>query len=264
MDAGAFVQENKPWLVGCTIGLIVWWISASVIDSVYYHPVQGTPRGALKEAYKQDALDMAYEEGEQLTAELGRLKQELSFVVAPTYSQWTGPADQHLYLKGRDLKRAVMDAASYRDINVEVKNLVWEPATGIDQIRGVLYGLDMINEIQARLFASHDKTKAHDEDAMGLSEIDSVKLESVRNNRNRSRSRSRRGGIDLADYVTQQTVSVQFQSDEPTAAAFLESCRVANRTLVLDRLQVLEAPRPGEPITVQATLSGISFVEKAE
>ena len=54
---------------------------------------------------------MAYEEGEQLTAELGRLKQELSFVVAPTYSQWTGPADQHLYLKGRDLKRAVMDAA---------------------------------------------------------------------------------------------------------------------------------------------------------
>ena len=223
MDAGAFVQENKRWLVGCAIGAIVWMIASSVIDSMYSYRVGGTPRGAPTEAYTQDTLDTVITEGEQLTEELERLKTELAFVV---------------------------------------KDITWEPETGVDKIRGILFGLDIIDEIQARLFAAHDQSKQHDEDAMGLYEIELIKLEPARDQRRRGRGR--RGEIDLADWVTQQTVTLHFKSDEPTLATFLESCRKPNRTLILDKLQVTKPALPGEPCMVKATLSAISFLKKKD
>lgn len=259
MDLGAFVQENKRWLVGCAIGGVVWMIASSVIDSMYDYRVSGGPRGVPSEAFDQAALDAAQAESEQLETELQRLRRELAFVVAPQYSQWSGPADQHLFVQGRNLKRAVADAASDRNVLVDEKDLVWVPEDGLDQIKAVLFGMDMMDAIQKRLFAAHDQTKQHDEDAMGLYEIDTIKIEPARNNR--GRRNSRRGGIDLADWITQQTITLQFQSDEPTLAAFLESCRADNRTLVLDRWDVLQPSLPGEPCTVKATLSGISFLK---
>jgi hypothetical protein len=255
MDVGAFVQENKRWLVGCAIGAVVWMIASSVIDSIYDYRVS-TPKGALSEAYGQAELDAAQSENEQLDAELQRLKRELAFVVAPKYSQWAGPVDQHVFLRGRDLKRAVVDAASDRDVVVEESRVAWEPDADHN---AVLFGLDMMDEIQQRLFAAHDHQKQLDEDAMGLVEIDSIKLESTRSTR--SRVRSNRGGIDIADWVAQQSVTLQFQADEPTLATFLESCRADNRTLVLDRLDITKPTRPGDPSIVKATLSGISFLK---
>ena len=258
MDVGSFVQENKRWLIGCAIGGVVWMIASSVIESMYSHRISATPKGALSEAYKQPELDAAQAESQQLAEELASLKRDLAFVVAPQYSEWSGDADQHLFLQGRNLKRAVVDAASDRDVLVEEKSLVWEPKEGLDQIKALLFGLDMMDEIQKRLFAAHDQTKQQDEDALGLYEIDSIKLES---SRGPSRRPSRRTGVDLDDWLTQQTISLQFQSDEPTLTAFLESCRQQNRTLVLDRLDITKPPRPGEPSTVKATLSGISFLK---
>ena len=181
MDAGAFVQENKRWLVGCAIGGLVWWIATMVVDSVFSTAGGRSARGALTNAYSADTRDELIEEGEALAAELANLKTELAFVVAPEYSQWTGDADGHLFLQGRKLKRAVSEQASDRDVTVDEKDLVWDSATGIDQIRAILFGLDIINEIQTRLFAAHDATKASDEDALGLYEIESIKLEPLRN-----------------------------------------------------------------------------------
>src|SRR5690606_25741105 len=180
MDIGTFAQENKRWLIGCAIGGVVWMIASSVINSMYAHTVAGTPRGAPRAAYDKSALDTAREEGDQLDAELARLKSELAFVVAPQYSEWSGRADNHLFLQGRNLKKAVIDAASERDVLVEEKDLIWTPEEGVDQIKAVLFGLDMMDEIQQRLFAAHDQTKRLDEDAMGLYEINRIKLEQVR------------------------------------------------------------------------------------
>lgn len=263
MDAGAFVQENKKWLIGCAIGGLVWMIATSVIETMYSSRMTGTPRGALTEAYSQNTLDTVITEGEQLTEELARLKTELAFVVAPQFSQWSGGADRHLFLQSGELRRTVSEAASIRDVTVDEKNLVWESSRGVDQIRRILFGLDMINEIQSRLFAAHDESKAHDEDAMGLYEIESVKLETSRNQARGGRG-SRRGEIDLADWIAKQTVAVQFQADEPTIAGFLESCRKPNRTLILDKLQVTKPARPGEPSMVRVTLSGITFLTKKD
>ncbi|MFT4840041.1 MAG: hypothetical protein ACI8UD_003842 [Planctomycetota bacterium] len=261
MDAGAFVQENKKWLVGCAIGGLVWMIASGIIDSVYSSSIAKT-RGALSEAYTQETLDAVTEEGEQLTAELARLKTELAFVVAPEYSKWSGDADQHLLSQGRKLRREVSESASDRDVTVDEKNLTWDSGQGVDQIRRILFGLDMIDEIQTRIFRAHDQSKAHDEDAMGLYEIDSIKLEATRSRR--SGRGSRRGEIDLADWVAQQSVSLTFQADEPTIAGFLESCRQPNRTLILDKLQVTKPARPGEPSMVKATLSGITFLKRKD
>ena len=125
-----------------------------------------------------------------------------------------------------------------------------------------MFGLDVVDEIQRRLFDAHDKTKAHDEEAPGLEVIESIKLDSIRNNARR-RSR-RRGAVDIGDLLHEQRVTIQFQADEPTIAAFTESLRQPNRTLVVDKWQVTKPPRPGEPGTVKATLSGVAFVEGEE
>lgn len=262
MDASAFIQENKRWLIGCAVGSLVWMIASSVIESIYTVTPAGT-KGNLTEAYDRNARDTAEQENETLKQELKRLRTELAFVVDDKYTKWTGPADTHLFVSGRDLRQRILNSASDRDCIVEEKGLIWEPVTGIDLIRKALFGLDVCDEIQKRLFAAHDATIAHDEDAMGLAVIDSIKLESQRFGARRG-GRGRRGEINIDDLLTEQRVTLQFQADEPTIAKFLELCRKPNRTLVIDRWTVTKPPRPGEPSMVKANLSGIAFIEKKE
>ena len=51
MDVGAFVQENKRWLLGCAIGGLVFFIARGVISSIYDPDVaRGKPRRLNEEA----------------------------------------------------------------------------------------------------------------------------------------------------------------------------------------------------------------------
>ncbi|MFN3240535.1 MAG: hypothetical protein ACE37K_03380 [Planctomycetota bacterium] len=265
MDIGEFAQENKPWLVGCAIGAVVWLIGSAVIDSVTGPGATPRQQDRLRDAYNREALSIAQDENEKLGAERERLTKELAFEVAPKFRQWTGTADTHLFQTGRDLRLQIVNAASDRDVLVEESDISWEVPSGIDQIRDTLFGLDLIDAAQQRLFAAHDRVVKENEDAQGLSAIAFVKLESNRGRRTIGRGRGRRrGGVDISELIKQQRVNLQFQCDEATLAYFLESCRKPGRTLVLDRLTVTEAARPGEPITVKATLSGIAFVKQEE
>lgn len=265
MDIGEFAQENKPWLIGCAIGAVVWLVGGAIVDSVTAPGPLPRRQDTLREAYKSRELGAAQEQNEQLAAERDRLMKELAFEVAPAYRTWTGPADQHLFQRGNALRLAIVNAASDRDVLVEGDDVSWDVPNGVDQIRATLFGLDLIDELQQRLFAAHDSVVAADEDARGLSAIQSVKLESQRRRRPIGRSRGRRRGApDVSARLKQQTVNVQLQCDEPTLAYFLESCRAPGRTLVLDRLTVTEPARPGEGATVKATLSGVSFVAEEE
>lgn len=265
MDVGEFAQENKQWLVGCAIGAVVWLVGGAIVDSVTAPEVVSTRQDKLREAYKSGQLSAAQDQSDALSAERVRLTEQLSFVIAPNFSSWSGPADQHLFVTGRALRMAIVDAASDRDVVVDEGDIVWDVPSGIDQIRSTLFGLDVIDEIQKRLFAAHDRVLRADENARGLTAITSVKLESNRRRRSIGRSRSRRrGGVDVSELIKQQRVSLQLQCDEPTLAHFLESCRAPGRTLVLDSLAVSEPGRPGDAATVKATLSGISFVNEEE
>ena len=265
MDVGEFAQENKQWLVGCAIGAVVWLVGGAIVDSVTAPEMMSRRQDKLREAYKSGQLRVAQEQSEALSAERRRLTEQLSFAIAPNFSSWSGPADQHLFVTGRALRMAIVDAASDRDVVVDEADIAWDVPSGIDQIRSTLFGLDVIDEIQKRLFTAHDRVLTADESARGLTAITSIKLETNRRRRNISRSRSRRrGGVDVSELIKQQRVSLQVQCDERTLAYFLESCRAAGRTLVLDSLAVSEPGRPGDAATVKATLSGISFASEEE
>jgi hypothetical protein len=266
MDFGAFVQENKRWLIGCAIGALLWLIASSVVKSVYDPlSVAVSPRqlGApTTEVYDQSALTAARAEAAELAAERDRLQRELAFVVADKYRAWSGAADTYLYVVGRDLVQRIQQRAADRDVQTDESSSKWDLPSSVDEIRRVLIGIDMIDEIQQRLFAAHDKVKAADPEQLGLTQIQSVQLEpQARRGMQRG---TRRGEVDLDDLLEQQRVTFQFHADEATLALFLESCRQPNRTLVVDGWQVQQPSRPGGPCVVKATLSGIVFKQKEE
>ena len=264
MDLGAFVQENKRWLVGAAIGALVWLIASSVINTVYDPGAVATSAKQLgaptTAVYDDAALAAAQQEQQRLAEERRRLEAELAFVPADKYRRWAGSADQHLFLVGSDLKQAIAQAAADRDVVVSESDITWDVPAGVDEIRRVLFGLDVIDAIQSRLFAAHDRVRAQDPDAVGLVAVLALKLESRRGRR--AGIRRPRGGsadVDLDDLIEQQTVAVKFQADEATIATFLESCRQSDRTVVVDRWQVRKPARPGEPCEVQGTLAAIAF-----
>lgn len=265
MDAGAFVQENKRWLLGCGVGAMAWLVASMVFDSVHAAvlPTErslGAPSGPV---YTQAALDAARAEGEELGKARASLQQAMAFAPGAKY-QLDGkgrPGDQ-LFQASRDLKQAILNTANQRDVQVADGGLVWEIPTGVDEIRATLFGLELIDELQQRLFAAHDAVRATNEDAMGLRAILGVKLEARRAQRNVARN-PRAGEVDLRDHFAQEQVAFQFQCDEATALGFLEACRRPGRTLVLDSWQMLKPARPGEPCAVKGTALGIAFKSKA-
>jgi hypothetical protein len=267
MDAGAFVQENKRWLLGVGIGGIVWLIASAVLDSVYSASTPsasklGAPAGGTG-LFDRDALAAARTEGELLTSERQRLQQELGFTQSSKYQlAATGQSsDVYLFQVGRDLRQNTLAAASARDVQMAAESMVWDLPSGIDDIRATLFGLELIDEFQQRLFQAHDATRARAEEAVGLRAVSSLKLES---RRNQQRVRTVKAGeVDPRDYLSEERVSFQFQADEATAALVLESCRKPGRTLVIETWQVLKPSRPGEVCTIKGTLLGIAWKEKS-
>ncbi|MFK7739325.1 MAG: hypothetical protein AB8H80_03305 [Planctomycetota bacterium] len=266
MDAGAFVQENKQWLIGCAIGGLIWWIASGVIGSMYNPADTKMPRPGPKEGYGVAALDAADEEGEQLRAERQRLEGALQFEVADAFGKWSGPADQHLFLTGRNLKRAIADGCALRDATVDDGDVAWDVASGVDEIRRRLFGLDMVAAVRARLFAAHDAVLERDEDAAGLVAIDSIKVDSQRGRRRPARRRGRRragDSVDVSDRLSEERVQIQVQADAETLFRFLESCRESGRTLLVESWRQTQPTRPGEPCTLKASLLGVTVAAAA-
>lgn len=261
MDVGAFVQENKRWLLGCAIGGVVYLIASAVLDSVY----EASPPSAKKlgapttDVFDQTALAAAKEEEEKLRVERERLQKELAFVPSAKF-QLTSQGDPSLYFHqvGRGLKQAIATAADQRDVQFAESSVTWEQPNGVDEYRGALFALELLDELQKRLFAAHDASRAAAPECIGLRGITSLKLD--RRNQQRSQARSSKPGeVVLGDFLTEEQVSFQFLADEPTLARLLESCRQPDRTLVVETWLVVEGQRAGEPCTVKGTLRGIAF-----
>lgn len=265
MDVAAFVQENKRWLVGTGLGAVAWLIGSAIVGSIY--DAEGSRRehvNLLRQAgntplYDGAALSAAQAESEALAAETQRLQQELAFVRSPKYElAGHGPADQYLFQVGRTLKQGVLQSANERDVQIVDKDVAWDIPAGVDEIRGVLFGLELLDEFAQRLFAAHDAVRAAEPDALAVRAIQALKVEPRRSQRASGRA-LRPGEVDLRDLVEQERIQVQFQADEATCARMLEACRLPGRTLVVESWQLQQPTRLGEPCTVKATLQGISF-----
>jgi hypothetical protein len=269
MDVGEFVQENKRWLLGCALGGIVFLIGKTVIETIYDpgslvgQASRIATSASATELYDTAALTAAREEGEQLAQERQRLQQELSFAPAPRYQlagQTIGPEDYYLQV-GRELKQQIFRQAQMLDVQVADKDLSWPAGGTVDEVRGLLFGLELVDETSKRLFAAHEAARQLDAGVTGLRAIQQLRIEDRRQVRSAPRT-LRPGEIDLRDHFVQERLQFTFQSDPATALLFLESCRRPGKALVVDSVVITQGTRPGEPITVKGSLVGILF--KAE
>jgi hypothetical protein len=267
MDVGTFVQENKRWLIGCAVGGVVYLIGYLVVTSLYDKGAEGSKAVALwksgknAELYQKASLDAAREEAEQLQQERQRLQNELAFVPTAKFQlAGNGAPEEYLFQVGRTLKQALLDAADERNVQVADKEVGWPAVNGVDEIRGVLFGLELLDEAGKRLFAAHDAVRQQDPDAVGLRAILQLKTDDRRSQRGQVRS-VRPGEVDLRDHVVQERVLFQFQADAPTVLAFFEACRKPGRTLTLESVQIQQPQTAGEPVLVKGSLQGIAFKE---
>jgi hypothetical protein len=263
MDLGAFVQENKRWLGGCTAGAIVWLIASSIVNSVFDPGAVAVSPNKLgaptTKVFDQASLERARQEQAALATERQRLEQELAFVPSARFQlAGKGEPGDYLFQMGRALKQAIATAANDRDVVVNDTGIAWEIPTGVDEIGATLFGLELLDEVQQRLFAAHDAERAATPDAIGLRGLSQLKLDARRNQRVQKRT-PRPGEFVVGDLVLQEQVSLHFQADEATVLRFVESCRVPGRTLVLDGWQLQKPVRPGEPCAIKAVLQGIAF-----
>jgi len=268
MDIGAFVQENRKWLIGCVIGVIAYLIADAVIGSVYDDTAAG--RGLMteirklpNEMYDRDARDLLISESEELKAERQRLQGMLAFTRGEEYQLEPGSEPgRFLFQAGRRLEQGILNAADERDIEVTAKEIAWPVRTGVDEIKQVLFGLELLDETASRLLAAHDRVRLADPDAIGLRSILSLRTESKQRGRAAIRGRRGRSAVDLRDYVDQEHLQFKFEADAATIAGFFESCREPGRTLVLERVQMEQPDRIGDPVVVQGSLTGIAFKEQ--
>jgi len=256
MDIGAFVQENKRWLIGAAAGAVVWLIAGTVVDSS-----QQPQRIKIdkKQVYGKDAQAAAADELAELQKTRTSLQAELTFVPDPRYElEGKGAHDTYGYQTGLALKQSITGAASERMVQCSEASITWEIPTTPDDTRGLLLGLAVLDELQKRLFAAHDAVKAERPEAIGLRAIVGMKLDARRGQRSTARA-PRAGEVDLRDLLVQEQVSFTVQADEATLLRLLESCRQAGRTLVVDGWQVVQPTRRGEPCTLKGTVLGVQF-----
>jgi len=141
------------------------------------------------------------------------------------------------------------------------KDLQWPPAPqGVDEIRAVLFGIELVEALSQRLFAAHDQARRADPQAMGLVAF-GCKVEPRR--QQRAPQKPKAGEVDVREFLEQQRVTFDFKSDEATAYAFLESLRQPGKTLVLDvPLKMTRTERRNDPVAVSGAVVGIAFKEK--
>jgi hypothetical protein len=268
MDVSAFIQENKRWLLGCLLGLVVFFVGRSVVSAMYDPaPVRAQAFAAVsslpREVYANQTLQALESEAVSLESARRQLEEALAFKQGKTYrleGQAMAP-DQYLGKVGRDLKLRIQRAAAERDVEVkERRGLSWPSATKTDEIRAVLFGLELLDEATQRLFAAHDAVRAADTQAMGLMSISFV-IDEQRQGRN---VRRRRDEVDPAEGLQMQQVQFEIEADEQTVMRFLESLRVPGRTLALagEGLVWTRPQQVGDPTKVKGRLLGVAFKEE--
>ncbi|MGE3171077.1 MAG: hypothetical protein AB7O97_00535 [Planctomycetota bacterium] len=269
MDLGAFLQENRRWLLGCGLGAAVFFIARGVIGSVYDpDPDRGAARRTAQgvqsgESYDSAALTAAQQERARLQQERARLERELAYEPDPAF-QFEGKGlspDEFLGKVGRDTKIRILRAANERDVQVSDRDLSWPPAPqGTDEIRAALFGIELVDAVCARLYAAHDAARQQDPQAEGLVAIAKVAVEQKRKARRPVLRPGQPSGADLDDLFDQERVLFEFRADEAVIVRFLESLRRPGKTLTLEHgLKVNHSGRRGDPVIVKGAVLGISL-----
>jgi hypothetical protein len=266
MDAAAFWQENKRWVGGVALGLLVWFVASKIVGSLA-NP-EDKRRQAQRavsaegnlELYDAAAQAAARADNQELRSELTRLEAELAFEPDAKYDP-AGKgmtADDYLNTVGSALKRSLVQRCNRLGVELSDKKLVW-PTTGVfDEIRSVLVGVNLIDLAANRLLDAHEQVRKNDPEAIGLRSIESFRMEPNRA-RNALGKSSKPGEPDVSGRLAQEKILFEFQSDTATALLFFEALRVPRKTLVVETMTVTGGRAAGEPVTVKGALLGVMF-----
>lgn len=268
MDVGAFVQENKRWLLGVGIGVVAFWIASGVIAATFdssgtLAAISTQTRKPAEPLYDQPSLDAARQDQQQLAERRQTLQRELEFRPDPRYVLEGKATDAYDYLTevGFDLRERLQKQAKARGVQLDDKALQWPSPADREGVRAVLVALAVLDELAARAFAAHDRVRAQDDLAIGLYEIKKLQVPEQRG-RQPFRAARDSAAAEVRDQLDEQAVACTLRCDMPTADLLLELCRQPGKTLVLDFLKISPGgTRAGEPLTVDISVRGIAFKE---
>jgi len=264
VDAQEVWQENKRWILGVAIGVVVFWIGSSVIGGMYSTSAasrkirQARKKISGQELYPRQALAAARAQRDALDGELAGLETALLFRPLDEFVlDGKGEPDLHFDQVSRRVKRDLVRRAGSLGVELAEKNLEWVSPVG-DDIQPTLAALCVLEQIALRLMDAHERARAWDPDALGLVAIDSLRVASSGLAGKRSARRSSRSRTE--DLLHEDSVRFKFRADEATAKLFLEQCAAVSPPLTLAPDFKLTLGRsPGAPLVATGTLMGISL-----
>lgn len=260
MDLHEIWQENKRWIVGVLIGVVLFFIAKTILGSM--HDSSRIVRVARTEAnrvnsepmFDAKALAALRAESEALTSTSAALVAAVSFTPRPDFDL-KGKGSFHLHFDevSRQVRARVLAGAERAGVDLGAKDLRVPTPTTQDETQSVLIALDLLDDAMARAFAVSQEVRADDPDAVGLVAVDELRIEGERKT-----LRGRRRSNDANDRIKEYRVSFKLRADAPTVVKILETFKSGRRPISLGATPplkiTLDGKRPSDPLIVSGAL----------
>jgi hypothetical protein len=263
VDVHEIWQENKRWIVGVLIGVVVFFIGNTMIGSLFdSRRVERDARTraskvAAEPVFDSKALAALRAEAEALNATAAALTAAVNFTPRPEFDL-KGKGSFHLHFDevSRQARARVLAGAERAGVELAAKDLHWPTPTTQEETQSVLIALDLLDDAMARAFAASQAVREQDPDAHGLVAIEELRIEGEKK---AQRGRKRQG--DVSDRIKEYRVTFKLRADAPTTTKMLESFKAGPRPISLaatPALQVkLDTKRPGDPLLVSGALAAM-------
>lgn len=268
MDLHDRWQENKRWVSGVLLGVVVFFIAASVVRSVFSS--EATERAMTTDAraiganplYDVAAQKALEAEAKALDEAAQKLRAELEFKPREQFllQGKSEPPDLYFLKLSTAMRSRLLREADSANVDVSDKSLQWTTPSPEDT-QAWLIALNVIDDAVTRLLAAHRAVRDQNPEALGLRAITEFKVEDPRAAAQRGRWRASPAGgkADAGDTIAEQAVRFSFTSDAATAYRFLEACDDPERPLALSALKIAAGELPGDPVVVTGKLGAITF-----
>ena len=256
MDLNDIWQEHKAWILGVLGGVLVFFIGHQVIsgrfDTSDAQAAIRSRRAALaKPQYGRTQRSAAIADAKALDGALGKAEAQSYFKPRADF-ELEGKGDMTVFYLQRtdDVRTRVQRAMDAANVEFAPKQLGLPVNSPVDRAEAarVLYGLDLVDDVLARMLRVSDGIIDKQPDAQGLRSVDSIRITAV--STKRPTGRRGRKTVDLGDRVN---VEIKAQLDAWTLQEFLEVLLGENgeRPLVLKDIDARTPDRPGEPMELK-------------
>lgn len=260
MDLHEVWQENKRWIIGVLIGVVVFFIahtvSGSVVDSrrVLAGVRQDVNKLGSEPLFDNKALAELRTENELLSTAQSALVRATTFAHRPEFDL-AGKGSYHLHFDqvSREVLARVLTGAEKEGVELERKNVLWPAPTSQEDTQAALIALDLLDDAVTRAYAASAAVRQAQPDARGLVAVDELRIEGDKRG-----SRMRRRSSDGSDRLKEFRVSFKMRMDAPTLLRMLESFRSGSRPICLGAQPGLtvrtDSKRPQDPLVVTGVL----------